>query len=646
MLNKSVSSIEWAFEKFLQLLAVIFVATLISYMLGLLPPEAWHFETFTLLVVLTIGYVHYIKDGLIQQKKYLSTLLTTFIFIGGLSSCIYLFFEIPRLEWFYGSDWNTLDIFFGTLLIVSLLDLTRRKFGWPLPIIALMFLLYALFGHNLPTGYFGHTGFSYSNLISFLFSPAGIFGIVFKTFVSIIFIFMLFGYFLQKTGVGEFLVDLSFALAGKFRGGPAKVAVIASAVLGSINGNSVANVATTGSITIPLMKRTGYKPEFAGGVEAAASTGGQILPPVMGAGAFIMAEFLSISYQTVIIAALVPAILYFLAIFLIVDLEAVKDNLKGMTKIPSLLNVMKSAYLSIPILVLVYSLLIANLSVARSGVYAIFSSIIISWFTKENRMGLKRVIDAIVQGTNGAIGIGALCATAGIVVGTVSMTGFGNAFSSAVVNLAGSNVFLVALCTALISIILGMGLPTTAAYIISMSVAVPALTTLGVPPLSAHLFVFYFAVVSAITPPVGAAFYTGASIANAKIMQTGIQAVRIGIGAFTVPFFFIINPALLLDGAVGQIIISVITAMLGMIAVALAIQRVTFWGNKISLWQSLLLFIAFFLLIYPSPSSDIYGFALFILTIFLGSTWFHKIFNLKGKSKLSNNTKRGGSVSK
>ncbi|WP_074435610.1 TRAP transporter permease [Oceanobacillus jeddahense] len=611
------SRTERVLDKCLQVIPIIFVIGLISYMFGIIPPEAWHFETFAVMIILTLGYEGYIRKEL-NEKKLVYSLVSFLIYLSGISSCIYLFFEIPRLEWFYGSVWNNADIIFGTLLIIALLDLTRRKFGWPLPSIAAFFLLYSLFGHYLPSGYFGHSGFSYGRIISFLYSPAGIFGIVFKTFISIIFIFMLFGTFLQKTGVGQFLVDLSFAIAGKFRGGPAKVAVVASAVLGSINGNSVANVATTGAITIPLMKRTGYKPAFAGGVEAAASTGGQILPPIMGAGAFIMAEFLSIDYQTVVVAAIVPALLYFIAIFLIVDLEAVKNDLKGLTEIPKLTKVLKHFYLGLPIVVLIYSLLIANFSVARSGVYAILACIIISWFTKDHRMGIKRISESTIKGTNDAIGIGVLCATAGIVIGTVSMTGFGNQFSSAVVNLAGDNLFLVAILTAVMAIILGMGLPTTAAYIISMAVAVPALTTLDIPPLSAHLFVFYFAVVSAITPPIGAAFYTAASIAKAGTMETGFQAVRIGIGAFTVPFFFIISPALLLDGPVDQIILGLSTAILGIIAVAMAFQGVTFFGNKIYLWQSLLLLISFVLLIYPSQSTDIYGAILFFIVFLIG----------------------------
>ena len=563
-------------------------------MLGFLPPETWRFETFTLLVIFTIGYSSFLIEDMKNDKK-VSAVLGSLIYVLGAASCIYLFIEIPRLEWTFGSVWTLWDIFFGTVMVVALLDLTRRSFGWALPIVALIFLSYALFGHLLPEGFFNHTGFAYDRTISFLFGPGGIFGIVLKTFVSIIFIFMIFGTFLEKSGVGDFLVNLSFAAAGKRRGGPAKIAVMSSAVLGSVNGNSVANVATTGSITIPLMKKTGYSPSFAGGVEAAASTGGQILPPVMGAGAFIMAEFLQIDYKEIVYAAIIPATLYFLCLYFIVDLEAVKKNLKGLIETPSLIKLLKKAYLLIPLGVLLYALLVANLSVARSGFYAIVVCVIVSWLTKDNKMGPKRLAETIAKGTKATIGIGAMCGAAGIVIGTVSMTGFGNQFSSVVVNLAGDSVMIVAIFTALISIILGMGLPTTAAYVISMSVAVPALVALDIPSLSAHLFVFYFAVVSAITPPIGAAFYTGAAIAEANIMKTGMQAVRVGIVAFTVPFFFIFNPILLLDGSVTEIILAVATASIGIAAISMALQRISFRGINLFVWQSILLGISFIL---------------------------------------------------
>ncbi|WP_209121245.1 TRAP transporter fused permease subunit [Alkalihalobacillus sp. BA299] len=628
MPNTQSSTVERVYDAFFNLIAIAFVLIVISYLFGLIPPNSWRLESGALLCLFLLAYSSIIKEN-VKTKNVKGLIWNVLILGSGVGACIYLLIEIPRLEWYYGSVWTNMDIVFGTLLIIALLDFSRKKFGWALPIIALIFLAYTLFGDLLSPQFFGHTGFSFERTISYLFGPGAIFGIVMSTFVNIIFIYMLFGVFLERTGVGKFLVDLSFAIAGRLRGGPAKVAVVASAILGSINGNSVANVATTGSITIPLMKKTGYKSSFAGGLEAAASTGGQLLPPIMGAGAFLMAEFLQLSYREVITAALLPAILYFVGVFLMVDLEAVKNNLKGIKDTPKIREVLKSSYLVLPIFVLVYALIIQNMSVTRSGFLAIAACIVISWFTKDHKMGIKGVSNAIIDGAKNSVGIGAMCAAAGIVIGTVSMTGLGNSFSSVIINLAGSNILIVAFFTALISIVLGMGLPTTAAYIISMSVAVPSLVALGIPALSAHLFVFYFAVVSAITPPVGAAFYTGAAIAKANVMATGMHSVRIGIGAFTVPFFFIISPVLLLDGTTFEIVKAAITAIIGIVAVTMAIQRLTFIGTKLFIWQSLLLIASFVMLIYPSLHSDVYGFVIFVLALLLNPKIFSNLFSQK-----------------
>lgn len=341
-----------------------------------------------------------------------------------------------------------------------------------------------------------------------------------------------------------------------------------------------------------------------------------------------MAEFLQLSYSQVIIAATIPAILYFIGVFFMVDLEAVKTNLKGVDELPNIRQVLKKSYLLLPIVILVWALIIENMSVTKSGFLAIAACIVISWFTKDHKMGPKRILEGMAEGAKSTVGIGGMCAAAGIVIGTVSMTGLGNMFSSVIVNFAGENLLVVALFTALISIILGMGLPTTAAYIISMSVAVPALVALDVSPIAAHLFVFYFAVVSAITPPVGAAFYTGAAIAGANVMSTGINSVRIGLGAFTVPFFFIISPALLLDGDAFEITRGVITSLIGIAAVSMALQRVTFMGRKIPILQSFVLVASFIFLIYPSLNTDLYGFILFIIGIF-NPRWFTIIFRVK-----------------
>ncbi len=606
--------------------AVIFVLIDLAYLLGFLPPDLWRFQTLVLLFLLLIVYLPFIKNALLE-RKWFHFLENMVLLLFGWSSCIYLLLEIPRMEFYYGSVWTTADIVFGTMLILVLLDVSRKNFGWSIPVIAIAFIVYTLFGHYLPSYLFQHTGFSFERTVSYLFGPGSIFGTTFSVFVNIIFVYLLFGTMLEKSGAGKFMVDLSFALAGRMRGGPAKVAVVASAIMGSINGNSVSNVATTGSITIPLMKKTGYRPVFSGGVEAAASTGGQILPPVMGAGAFIMAEFLQMSYNQIIIAALIPALLYFMGVFFIVDLEAVKKNLKGIENVPKLSEVLKTGYFYlIPIIVLIVCLLVLELPVARSAIWAIAACVIISWFTKENKIGVKELVDVFVTTGKSAVGIGAVCATAGIIVGTIAMTGFGNQFGTVVVDLAGDNTFIVALLSAAIALVLGMGLPTTAAYIIAMSVAVPALVGVGIMPLAAHMFVFYFAVLSAITPPIGAAYYVASSIANAPLHSTGWIACRLAFSGFTVPFFFVLSPLLLMEGEPFQIVQASITALIGVAAVSMAQQQVTFWGTKISLWQSVLLIISFVFLLYHDVNIAMYGFALLVLALILDPKLLKKLF--------------------
>lgn len=421
------------------------------------------------------------------------------------------------------------------------------------------------------------------------------------------------------------MIQGSLAVAGQFRGGPAKVAVVSSALLGTINGNSVANVATTGAITIPLMKRIGYKPFFAGAVESVASTGGQILPPIMGAGAFIMAEFLQISYAEVAIAAAIPALLYYLAVFLMVDLEAVKTGLQGVPReeLPSLKEIFRKSVLILPILLLVYQLIIAKTSVTLAGISAIICSVVVSWLSsKENRMGLKKIYLALYEGAKDSIAIASVCATAGIIVGSVTMTGLGTKFSSMVMALAQGNMLLLGIFTAIICLVLGMGLPTTAAYIITVTVAAPALIKSGVVPLAAHLFVFYYAILSAITPPVAGAAYAGASIAKAPVMKTGFTAVKLGIVAYMVPFFFINNQAIIAQGAGVDILQSLVTAIIGVVLIAMGAQNMTFTGKKPNIVFRLLYIIAALMLLDPGKSTDVIG-----LIIAIGCFVFGFIIN-------------------
>jgi TRAP transporter 4TM/12TM fusion protein len=359
------------------------------------------------------------------------------------------------------------------------------------------------------------------------------------------------------------------------------------------------------------MKRTGYAPFFAGAVEAVASTGGQMLPPVMGAGAFIMAELLSISYAKVVVAAVIPAILYYICVMMVVDLEAVRLNLRGMTpeEVPNFKKVLKQGgHLFIPIFVLIYLLLVVRMSVARTGLLSILAIMIVSFFRKDTRMTPRKIMEALYDAAKGSIGIGAIIATAGLIIGTVGMTGLGMRFSSVVLGLARDNVFLVALFTALICIVLGMGLPTTAAYIVAVSVASATLMRVGIPPLASHLFVFYFACLSTITPPVCASAFTAASMAGASMMKTGWYAVMMGITGFIIPFIFINSPELLMEGAPQDIILAIITANIGLAAIAMGIEgRFFIKGIKWNIFQRILLLASAIWLLIPGFKTDLVG---------------------------------------
>lgn len=455
-----------------------------------------------------------------------------------------------------------------------------------------------------------------------MFSPAAMFGEVMNVFARTVFIYLLFGSFLEMSGATDFFIKLACAAAGKWRGGPAKVAVISSALLGTISGNAVANVATTGAVTIPLMKKTGYKDYFAGAVEAVASTGGQFLPPIMGAGAFIMAELLSISYTDVIIAAALPAILYFVSVFMMVDLEAVRLNLKGMSaeEIPSVKQTIKEkGHLGIPVIALVYMLLVVRMSVTKAGLYSVLLIIIISWFRKETRMGPIKIIQALYEAARSSVGIGAVIATAGLIIGTVSMTGLGTRFSSVILAVAGNHFYLVALFTALICIVLGMGLPTTAAYVIAVSVASSTMLRIGIDGLAAHLFVFYFACISTITPPVAASSYTASAIAQSPVMKTGVYATMLGVAGYIVPFIFIGSHELMLQGEPLTVIWAAITAIIGLACVACAAVGTFFFGNiRFHIIQRILFSCASLFLIVPGVFSDLIGMAVIAISFIIG----------------------------
>ena len=513
---------------------------------------------------------------------------------------------------------STMDLVVGALAILLVLEATRRVIGSALPIVVTVFLLYSYFGQIMP-GFFAHRGYALERIIEHLYSGTeGIFGIPLGVSASFVFLFILFGAVLNKTGMGKFFIDISMALAGHSTGGPAKVAVIASGFMGSINGSSVANTVTTGSFTIPLMKSIGYRKDFAGAVEAAASTGGQILPPVMGAAAFVMAEFLGIPYIKIAAAAAIPAVIYYIAVMTMVHLEACKYGLKGLPKerLPKLNKVLKArGHLILPILGLVY-LLIRGYTPIFSAFWAIVLSLAVSMIKSETRLNLKTLCEAFEDGAKSALGVAAACACAGIVVGCVTLTGLGLKVANGLVMLGGGNLMLTLFFTTFASILLGMGLPTTAKYIILSIMAAPALINLGVQPLAAHLFILYFGVIADLTPPVAVAAFAAAGISGGNSMKTGFIAVRLAVAGFMIPYLFVLDPGLLfINSTIGHTLVLIVTALAGVLALGAAAGGYLFDHTKIH--ERVILIISALALLTPELLTDSVGIVLLAGVIIL-----------------------------
>ena len=462
----------------------------------------------------------------------------------------------------------------GTMLIM---ELTRRVAGLALIVIAGIFLIYVFVGDLLP-GFLNAPDIAWQRFFSQVYTDAGILGPTTAVSSTYIILFIIFAAFLQASKVGEYFVNFAFAAAGRARGGPAKVSIFASGLMGMINGTSAGNVVATGSLTIPLMKKVGYKPTTAGAVEAAASTGGQIMPPIMGAGAFIMAEITGIPYTDIAVAALIPAVLYFVSVYFMVDFEAAKLGMRGMREdeLPKFRDMMRRVFLFLPIIILIAALFMGY-SVIRAGTLATAAAAVVSWFTPY-RMGLRAVSKAFELAGIMSIQIISVCACAGIIVGVISLTGVGARFSSVLLNIADTNQLLALFFAMCISILLGMGMPTTAAYAVAASVVAPGLVQLGIPALTAHFFVFYFAVVSAITPPVALASYAAAGISGANPMATSVASFKIGISAFIVPFMFFYNSALLMDGSWFEVLRAGATAVFGVFLLSSGVQG--WWAGR------------------------------------------------------------------
>ena len=463
------------------------------------------------------------------------------------------------------------DMWVSIAGIILILELTRRLAGLALVIIVGMFILYGFIGPWLP-GVLYHKGYDPARFFAFIYTDHGVLGPTTAISSTYIILFIAFAAFLQASRVGEYFINFAFAGAGATRGGPAKVAVFASALMGMINGTSAGNVVSTGSLTIPLMKKVGYKPQTAASVEAAASTGGQILPPIMGAGAFIMAEITGIPYRDIVIAAIIPAVLYFTSVYFMVDKEALKNGMQGLPRdqLPKFSVLARRAFLFIPIVILIGALFLGY-SVIRAGTLAMVAAAAVSWFTP-HKMLLKDVLYALEIAARMSLQLVAVCAAAGVIVGVIALTGIGTRFSSMLLGLAGQSQFLALFFAMLVAIILGMGMPTTAAYAVAAAVVAPGLIRMGIEPLTAHFFIFYYAVMSAITPPVALASYAGAAIAQSDPMRTSVESFKFGLAAFIVPFIFFNNAAMLMQGSVIDILHVFLTALLGIYLLASGVQ--------------------------------------------------------------------------
>jgi TRAP transporter 4TM/12TM fusion protein len=509
------------------------------------------------------------------------------------------------------------DFVFGSILVLLVLEGARRTTGWVLPITALVFLAYAFVGPWLP-GLLRHPGFSLELVLDQLYlTTEGIFGIPLAVSATYVIVFVIFGSFLAASGAGQFFTDFATAITGGSRGGPGKVSVVSSTLFGTISGSAVANVMVDGWLTIPLMKRAGFRPAFAAAVEATASTGGQIMPPVMGAAAFVMAEFTGIPYFQIAKHALIPALLYYVALFFSIHFEALRSDLKGVPKaeVPPLRRVMLArGHLFLPV-VIILGFMVMGYTPTYAALYATASVVVLSWLRRETHMGPRKVLGALEDGAKNTLAVAATCAVAGIIVGVIALTGVGLRFTSLVVALAGNSLVPALVLTMLAGVLLGMGMPTTPAYIVQAALLIPGLIKLGVPEISAHMFVFYYACLSAITPPVALAVYAAAGIGGARLWESGVEAVKAGAAGFIVPYMFVYGPELLLVGAPPAIAWRIVLATTGAIALAASLRG--YLLRPATLLERLLLGAAAILLIAPGVVTDVTGLAALALAVLL-----------------------------
>ncbi len=535
----------------------------------------------------------------------------------GAAAPAYILIEYKELVLRAGTVTST-DYLVGLIGVLLVIEATRRVVGIPMVAVVLLFLSYAFAGPNMP-GVLAHRGLTPEQLVGHLFfTTEGIFGIPLGVSSTFIFLFILFGAYLESTGLGRFFIDLANALAGWAAGGPAKVAVLSSGLMGTVSGSSVANVAGTGSFTIPMMKKLGYDKEFAGAVEAAASTGGQLMPPVMGAAAFLMAEFVGVPYIEIVKAAALPAVLYFTGVWLGVHFEAKRKNLRGLPReeLPKAMDILRErGHLAIPLVVIVY-LLVSGYTPMRAALVAIVLSIAASFLRASTRMKPIQIIEGLENGAKGVLGVLVACASAGIIIGVVTKTGVGLKLASALLDLAGGVMLPTMFFTMITALLLGMGVPTTANYVITSTIAAPALMQMGVPVLASHMFVFYFGIIADVTPPVALAAYAGSAISGGNPLRTGVNASKLAIAAFIIPYIFVLSPVILMiDATPVALIQATVTALLGM--VALSSSMIGYLVDDMKLVERVVLFLGGLMMIYPETLTDLTGLVIIAGSFFL-----------------------------
>ena len=549
-------------------------------------------------------------------KKGLHPIDAVLAFLGAAAPA-YILIEYKELVLRSGITTPT-DFAVGLIGVLLVIEATRRVVGLPMLCVVMLFLVYAFAGPYMP-GIMAHRGVTPEQLVGHLFyTTEGIFGIPLGVSSTFIFLFILFGAYLESTGLGKFFIDLANAIAGWASGGPAKVAVLSSGLMGTVSGSSVANVAGTGSFTIPMMKKLGYDREFAGAVEAAASTGGQLMPPVMGAAAFLMAEFVGLPYIEIVKAAVIPAVLYFSGVWLGVHFEAKRKKLQGIprSELPNVWELFRErGHLAIPLIVIVY-LLVSGYTPMRAALFAIVLSIAASFLRKSTRMKPIEIIRGLEKGAKAVLGVLVACASAGIIIGVVTKTGAGLKLASALLSFAGGMMLPTMFFTMITALLLGMGVPTTANYVITSTIAAPALVQMGIPVLAAHMFVFYFGIIADVTPPVALAAYAGSAISGGNPLKTGVNASKLAIAAFIIPYIFVLSPVLLMiDATPLHLIYSLVTAIFGM--VALSSSLIGYLIADMRFIERVVLFAAGLLMIIPEVMTDVVGLIVLAVCIFL-----------------------------